>query len=81
MNSIQCATCGYWVHVWEYGEVWQEWHMVLCAKCAEVKGERQLRSFALNMLDCVGEFAYLGDMLNDTGGVHQAVATRVREHG
>ena len=23
-------------------------------------------------------FAYLGDMLNDTGGVEQAVATRVR---
>ena len=24
------------------------------------------------------EFAYLGDMLNDTGGVEQAVAARVR---
>ena len=39
-------------------------------------------------LECVYEFAYLGDMLNDTGGVEQAVATRVRaawmkfrEHG
>ena len=29
-------------------------------------------------LECVGEFAYLGDMLNDTGGVEQAVAARVR---
>ena len=29
-------------------------------------------------LECVYEFAYLGDMLNDTGGVEQAVATRVR---
>ena len=29
-------------------------------------------------LDCVGEFAYLGDMLNDTGGAEQAVAARVR---
>ena len=29
-------------------------------------------------LECVCEFAYLGDMLNDTGGVEQAVATRVR---
>ena len=29
-------------------------------------------------LECVGEFAYLGSMLNDTGGVEQAVATRVR---
>ena len=26
-------------------------------------------------LECVYEFAYLGDMLNDTGGVGQAVAT------
>ena len=26
----------------------------------------------------VGEFTYLGDMLNDTGGVEQAVAARVR---
>ena len=29
-------------------------------------------------LECVYEFAYLGDMLNDTDGVEQAVATRVR---
>ena len=29
-------------------------------------------------LKCVGEFAYLGDMLNDTGGVEHAVAARVR---
>ena len=29
-------------------------------------------------LECVYEFAYLGNMLNDTGGVEQAVATRVR---
>ena len=29
-------------------------------------------------LECVGEFAYLGDMLNDTGGAQQAVAAKVR---
>ena len=29
-------------------------------------------------LECVGEFAYLGDTLNDTSGVEQAVAARVR---
>ena len=29
-------------------------------------------------LECVGSFAYLGHMLNDTGGVEQAVAARVR---
>ena len=27
-------------------------------------------------LECVYKFAYLGDMLNDTGGVEQAVAAR-----
>ena len=27
-------------------------------------------------LECVYEFAYLSDMLNDTGGVEQAVAAR-----
>ena len=29
-------------------------------------------------LECVCDFAYLGDMLNATGGVEQAVATKVR---
>ena len=29
-------------------------------------------------LECVYKFAYLGDMLNDMGGVEQAVAARVR---
>ena len=29
-------------------------------------------------LECVCEFAYLGDMLNDAGGVEQTVAARVR---
>ena len=29
-------------------------------------------------LECVAEIVYLGDMLNDTGGVEQAVAARVR---
>ena len=29
-------------------------------------------------LECVYEFTYLGNMLNDTGGVEQAVAARMR---
>ena len=29
-------------------------------------------------LECVYEFAYLGDMLNDTCGLEQSVAARVR---
>ena len=28
-------------------------------------------------LECVDKFAYLSDMLNDTGGMEQAVAVRV----
>ena len=32
-------------------------------------------------LECVCEFAYLGNMLNDTDGVEQAVAARVRTAG
>ena len=29
-------------------------------------------------LECVGELVYLGDMLNDTGVVEQAVAAKVK---
>ena len=29
-------------------------------------------------LECVGDFAYLDNTLNDTGGVEQAVTARVR---
>ena len=29
-------------------------------------------------LECVCKFAYLGDMLNNTGGLEQAVAAKVR---
>ena len=29
-------------------------------------------------LECVGDFAYLGDLLNDTGGLEQAVAARAK---
>ena len=48
---------------------------VLCAKCVELEEERQLMSFKL---ECVCEFAYVGDMLDDAGGVEQAVAAKVR---
>ena len=44
-------------------------------------GERQAADefhFEDVELECVGEFAYLGDMLNDTGRVEQAVAARVK---
>ena len=63
----------------ECDEVWREWHTVVCAKCVEV--ERHATAafrFEDVELECVGNFAYLGDMFNDTGGVEQAVAARVR---
>ena len=69
-------------NVQECEDVWQEGHRVLCAKCAKVEGQRQLMSFTLIMSRedvFVGQFAYLGDMLNDTGRVKQTVVTRVRE--
>ena len=39
VNSIHCATCGYWVHGQCSGVrgSWQEWHRVLCAKCVELE--------------------------------------------
>ena len=39
---------------------------------------RSARKFDIVKLECVYEFVYLSDMLNDTDGVEQAVATRVR---
>ena len=64
--------------VQECVEVWREWHMILCAKFVELEEERQLMSFTSKKLKCVCKFAYLGNMLHDTGGVEQAVAARVR---
>ena len=34
--------------------------------------------FEDSQLECVYEFAYLGDMLNDAGGMEQTVAARTR---
>ena len=79
MNSIYCATCGYWVH----------------GRCSGMRGSlaRVAQGFVHRAggrkaadefrfedvkLECVCEFAYSGDMLNDTGRVEQAVAARVR---
>ena len=82
VNSIYCATCGYWVH----------------GQCSEVRGSlaRVAQGFVCKVcrcgrrqaadefhfedleLECVGEFAYLGNILNDTGEVEQAVAARMR---
>ena len=53
--------------------------MVLCTNCRG-GGRKAVEEFCFEdvELDCVGESAYLGDMLNDTGGAEQALAARVR---
>ena len=69
---------GYTGNVQEDKEVWREWHRVLCAVCRA--GRRKAADkfhFEDVKLECVYEFACLGDMLNDTGGVEQVVAARV----
>ena len=52
----------------------------MCALCRA--GERKAADefhFEDVKLECVCKFAHLGDILNDTGVVEQAVAARVRE--
>ena len=51
----------------------------VCKVC-RVGGRKAADEFRFEdvKLECVCEFAYLGDMLNDTGEVEQAVAARVR---
>ena len=85
VNSIHCATCGYWVHG-RYSGVQGSLASVaqgfLCKMC-RVGGRKAADEFHFEdvELECVGEFAYFGDMLNDTGGVEQAVDLRLRQHG
>ena len=76
---MQHVATGYTGDVQECEEVWQEWHRVLCAVC-RAGGRKAADKFHFEdvELERVYEFAYLGDTLNDTGGVEQAVVTRVR---
>ena len=81
VNSIQCATCGYWVHgrcTGVRGSLVRVTHGFVCKMCRG-EGREAVEKFCFEdvELDCVGEFVYLEDMLNDTGGAEQAVA-RVR---
>ena len=64
---------------WECKEVWQEWHKVFCAKYRG-GGRKAADEFHFEdvELGCVCDFAYLDDMLNDTGRMEQAVAARMR---
>ena len=70
---------GYTGDVQEYEEVWREWHRVLYAVC-RVGGRKAADEFCFEdvELEYVREFAYLGDMLNESGGMEQAVAARLR---
>ena len=54
-------------------------HGIVCKVC-RAGGRKAADEFHFKdvKLECVYEFVYLGDMLNDTGGVEQAVAARVR---
>ena len=51
-----------------------------CVQACRAGGRKAADEFCFKdvKLECVCEFAYLGDMLNYTGGVKQAVAARVR---
>ena len=63
----------------ECKKISQEWHRVLCAVCRG-GGKKAADEFHFEdaELECDGVFVYLGNMLNDTGGVEQAVTTRER---
>ena len=81
VNSIHCTTCGYWVHgrcSGVRGSLARVAQGFVC-KVRKDGGRKAADEFHFEdvKLECVYEFAYLGDMLND-GGVEQAVAARVR---
>ena len=74
--------CGYWVHgrcSGVRGSLARVAQGFVCKVCraGRRKAANEFR-FEDVKLGCVYEFAYLSDMLNDTGGVEQAVAARVR---
>ena len=50
VNTVQHVATGCMGDVWECEEDWLVSHRILCAKCAEVEGERLLISFASKML-------------------------------
>ena len=77
VNSIQCETCSYYVHghcLGERGSLVRVAQGFVCKLCRS-GGRKAIEEFCFEdvELECVGEFVYLGDMLNNTGGVEQAV--------
>ena len=79
VNSIHCTTRGYWVHRQCLG-MQESLARVAPGFVCKGGGRQAYDEFCFEdvELECVGEFAYLDNMLNDTGGVEQAVAARLR---
>ena len=64
---MQHVTTGYTGNVQECEEVWRVWHRVLVCKVCRAGGRKAADEFHFEdvKLECVCEFAYLSDMLND----------------
>ena len=82
MNSIHCTTCGYLVHTQCSGVLRSLARVAQGFVCKMCRGEvrKAANEFCFEDVEfeCIGECAYLGIMLNDAGGVEQAVAAKVR---
>ena len=91
-GSMQCvwkeggcelnATCSYWVHgrcSGVRGSLARVAQGFVCIVCRS-GGKHVADQFCFEdvQIECVGEFVYLEDILNDAGGVEEAVAARVR---
>ena len=81
MLGVHCTTCGYWMHwrcLGQRGSLARVAQDFVCKVCRG-GGRQAAKEFHFEdvELECVGEFAYLCNMLNDTGGVEQAVVARV----
>jgi len=81
-NSVQCRLCNKWVHGRCSGTTGSLKRIAGVFECKVCKkgGRKQLDQFKYDEveLECVGEFCYLGDMLNDKGGVERAAIARVK---
>ena len=85
-NSLQCTGCKKWVHRKCSGVKGslQAAHLTfVCSVC--LRGTAQLTAVSKGLdvgngtvLEKVGRFCYLGDMLNADGGADSAVVTRIR---
>ena len=82
VNSIHCPTCSYWVHGRGSGVrgILASVAQGFVCKVCRGGGRQAADEFRFEdvELECVDEFAYLEDMLNDTGEVKQAVVARVK---